>query len=58
MAAAPNGAQAAFSAFHSHEVDLELSPDGVADAPFEGAQGFFLGLPLRDLALVVDAPAV
>src|SRR3954449_10768975 len=37
------------------EVDLELTPDRVADAPLQGAQGFFLGLALGDFAEVVDA---
>ncbi len=37
------------------EVDLELTPDGVADPSFQRAQRFLLGLPLSDLAVVVDA---
>jgi hypothetical protein len=37
------------------EVDLELAPDGVADAPLQGAEGFFLGFALGQLAFVVDA---
>jgi hypothetical protein len=37
------------------EVDLELAPDGVADPALQRPERFFLGLPLRDLALVVDA---
>src|SRR5918996_2946732 len=36
------------------EVDLELAPDGVADATLQGAQRLFLRLPFGDLALVVD----
>jgi hypothetical protein len=33
----------------------QLSVDDVADAPLEGAQGFFGGLALGLFALVVDA---
>jgi hypothetical protein len=32
-------------------IEEELSIDGIADAPLEGAHGFFLGLALGDLAL-------
>jgi hypothetical protein len=35
------------------QVDLELAPDGIADAALESAQRFLLRLPLGDLALVV-----
>jgi hypothetical protein len=35
------------------EVDLELAPDGVADAALQGAQRLLVRLPLGDLALVV-----
>jgi hypothetical protein len=37
------------------EVDLELAPDGVADAPLEGSQCFSLRLPFGELGFVVDA---
>src|SRR6266516_3233505 len=37
------------------EVDLELAPDRVADAPLQCAQRFLFGFALGDLALVVDA---
>jgi hypothetical protein len=37
------------------EVDLELAPDGVADATLQSAQRLLLRLPLGDLALVVGA---
>jgi hypothetical protein len=39
------------------EVDLELAPEGVADATLQGAQRLLLRLPLGDLALVVVGPA-
>ena len=36
------------------EVDLELVPDGVAEATLQSSQCLLLRLPLGDLALVVD----
>src|SRR5918994_6252838 len=37
------------------DVDLEMAPDRVADAPFQGPERFLLRLALDEFAFVVDA---